>query len=171
MSSEAEAISHQRSTSLVLSQVWVANLCPRCHSHSCQVSDEGEAQDACVRFGFPLMLKSRRNAYDGRGNAVVRSQEGLAAAVEGTVRSPQHGTMAWLPYHCTAMWLPCHSTMYGHHSTALRCGYHDGTVVWLLQQHGLVITALQCSKFVKLWIMLALLAEIRARCNRIAQKF
>ena len=103
MSSEAEAISHQRSTSLVLSQVWVANLCPRCHSHSCQVSDEGEAQDACVRFGFPLMLKSRRNAYDGRGNAVVRSQEGLAAAVEGTVRLPQHGTMAWLPYHSRTM--------------------------------------------------------------------
>ena len=31
---------------------------------------------AAAEYGYPVMLKSRRMAYDGRGNAVVRSAEG-----------------------------------------------------------------------------------------------
>ncbi|XP_058770565.1 phosphoribosylaminoimidazole carboxylase, chloroplastic isoform X2 [Vicia villosa] len=33
-------------------------------------------------FGYPLMIKSRRLAYDGRGNAVAKSEEELASAVD-----------------------------------------------------------------------------------------
>jgi 5-(carboxyamino)imidazole ribonucleotide synthase len=29
--------------------------------------------DAITEFGFPIMLKARRNAYDGKGNATIRS--------------------------------------------------------------------------------------------------
>lgn len=42
------------------------------------------AAEAVVQeFGLPLMLKSRKDAYDGKGNAVVRTPEGLQAAVDG----------------------------------------------------------------------------------------
>jgi hypothetical protein len=37
---------------------------------------------AAAAFGFPLVLKSRRLAYDGRGNATARSAAELPAALE-----------------------------------------------------------------------------------------
>lgn len=33
-----------------------------------------------LEWGYPMMLKSKRNAYDGKGNAVVKTQEGAADA-------------------------------------------------------------------------------------------
>ncbi|CAI8612651.1 unnamed protein product [Vicia faba] len=33
-------------------------------------------------FGYPLLIKSRRLAYDGRGNAVAKSEEELASAAD-----------------------------------------------------------------------------------------
>jgi phosphoribosylaminoimidazole carboxylase len=49
-------------------------------------------------FGYPLMLKSRRLAYDGRGNAVVQSAEGVAAA--WAQLAPKGGLYAekWVPF-------------------------------------------------------------------------
>lgn len=42
--------------------------------------------DAAIRagrtFGYPLMIKSRKMAYDGRGNAVAHSVDKLAEAVQ-----------------------------------------------------------------------------------------
>jgi phosphoribosylaminoimidazole carboxylase len=43
--------------------------------------DEAALAAAAERFGFPLLLKSRLLAYDGRGNAVVQGYDGLPAAV------------------------------------------------------------------------------------------
>ncbi len=37
------------------------------------VNDVNEVADAATDFGLPLLLKARRNAYDGKGNATVRS--------------------------------------------------------------------------------------------------
>ncbi|XP_070057863.1 phosphoribosylaminoimidazole carboxylase, chloroplastic-like [Nicotiana tomentosiformis] len=34
-------------------------------------------------FGCPLMIKNRRLAYDGRGNAVANSEEELSSAIYG----------------------------------------------------------------------------------------
>lgn len=34
-------------------------------------------------FGYPLMIKSKRLAYDGRGNAVAKSEDELSTAVSG----------------------------------------------------------------------------------------
>lgn len=39
------------------------------------------AASAASAFGYPYMLKSRTLAYDGRGNAVINSEEGLENAV------------------------------------------------------------------------------------------
>lgn len=39
------------------------------------------AVEAGRKFGYPLMLKSRRLAYDGRGNAVAKSEEQLGEAI------------------------------------------------------------------------------------------
>ena len=41
------------------------------------------AERAGELFGYPLMIKSKRLAYDGRGNAVANSQDGLSSAVTG----------------------------------------------------------------------------------------
>ncbi len=47
----------------------------------CALRSEKDAEEAARRFGFPLVLKSRRLAYDGRGNATARSAAELPAAL------------------------------------------------------------------------------------------
>ncbi|KAL7585152.1 hypothetical protein Lser_V15G46270 [Lactuca serriola] len=46
-----------------------------------QIEDEESAKRAGEQFGYPLMVKSRRLAYDGRGNAVAKSEEVLTSAI------------------------------------------------------------------------------------------
>ncbi|XP_011002936.1 PREDICTED: phosphoribosylaminoimidazole carboxylase, chloroplastic-like isoform X1 [Populus euphratica] len=46
-----------------------------------QIDDLEGAKRAGDLFGYPLMLKSKRLAYDGRGNAVAKSDEELSSAV------------------------------------------------------------------------------------------
>lgn len=47
-----------------------------------QIDDLQGAKKAGELFGYPLMIKSRRLAYDGRGNAVAKSEEELTSAVD-----------------------------------------------------------------------------------------
>ncbi|KAL5068611.1 hypothetical protein RYX36_019498 [Vicia faba] len=47
-----------------------------------QIDDLEGAKKTGELFGYPLMIKSRRLAYDGRGNAVAKSEEELASAVD-----------------------------------------------------------------------------------------
>ncbi|XP_028552613.1 phosphoribosylaminoimidazole carboxylase, chloroplastic isoform X2 [Dendrobium catenatum] len=39
------------------------------------------AEEAANLFGFPMMVKSRRQAYDGRGNAIAHCKEELPSAI------------------------------------------------------------------------------------------
>ena len=39
-------------------------------------------QDAALEYGYPVVLKSRFGAYDGRGNALIRSESDIPAAFE-----------------------------------------------------------------------------------------
>jgi len=39
-----------------------------------------EVAEAAARFGYPMVLKARRNGYDGKGNATIESEEGIAHA-------------------------------------------------------------------------------------------
>lgn len=48
-----------------------------------QIDDLDSAERAGQEFGYPLMIKSRRMAYDGRGNAVAKSEEALTSAING----------------------------------------------------------------------------------------
>ncbi|GAB4822141.1 hypothetical protein N2152v2_009187 [Parachlorella kessleri] len=59
------------------------------------------AESAGRAFGYPFMLKSKTLAYDGRGNAVVRSAEALPAAVE-SLGGYEKGLYAekWVPFVC-----------------------------------------------------------------------
>lgn len=41
-------------------------------------------------FGYPLMIKSKRLAYDGRGNAVAKSKDEITLAVNGKVSAKAH---------------------------------------------------------------------------------
>ncbi|XP_027164076.1 phosphoribosylaminoimidazole carboxylase, chloroplastic-like isoform X1 [Coffea eugenioides] len=47
-----------------------------------QIDDLNSAKQAGVLFNYPLMIKSKRLAYDGRGNAVANSEEELSSAVD-----------------------------------------------------------------------------------------
>ncbi|KAL9302004.1 putative phosphoribosylaminoimidazole carboxylase [Arabidopsis thaliana] len=46
-----------------------------------EISDIEGARKAGELFGYPLMIKSKRLAYDGRGNAVANNQDELSSAV------------------------------------------------------------------------------------------
>nr|XP_004299242.2 PREDICTED: phosphoribosylaminoimidazole carboxylase, chloroplastic isoform X2 [Fragaria vesca subsp. vesca] len=46
-----------------------------------EIDDLEGAKRAGDRFDYPLMIKSKRLAYDGRGNAVAKSEEDLTSAV------------------------------------------------------------------------------------------
>ncbi|TXG65997.1 hypothetical protein EZV62_007272 [Acer yangbiense] len=46
-----------------------------------QIDDFEGARRAGDLFGYPLMIKSKRLAYDGRGNVVAKSEEELSSAV------------------------------------------------------------------------------------------
>jgi hypothetical protein len=49
----------------------------------------GRVVHRCGRFGYPLMLKARKLSYDGKGNAVVRSDAEMQVSL--SVRSSTHG--------------------------------------------------------------------------------
>ncbi|KAH6834442.1 phosphoribosylaminoimidazole carboxylase [Perilla frutescens var. hirtella] len=46
-----------------------------------QIDDLEGAKRAADLFGYPLMIKSRRLAYDGRGNAVAKNEDEISSAV------------------------------------------------------------------------------------------
>jgi phosphoribosylaminoimidazole carboxylase len=46
------------------------------------VESRADIEAAAAEWGYPLMLKARRLAYDGRGNAAVRSWEEIDAGVD-----------------------------------------------------------------------------------------
>ncbi|GMY20673.1 phosphoribosylaminoimidazole carboxylase, chloroplastic-like isoform X1, partial [Fagus crenata] len=52
-----------------------------CFFLSLQLDDLEGAKRSGDLFGYPLMIKSKRLAYDGRGNAVAHSEEELSSAV------------------------------------------------------------------------------------------
>lgn len=55
-----------------------------------QLDDLEGAKKVGKRFGYPLMIKSRRLAYDGRGNAVAKREEELTSAVDGNLVFNKH---------------------------------------------------------------------------------
>eukprot|EP00245_Coleochaete_scutata_P007757 TRINITY_DN2349_c0_g1_i1.p1 TRINITY_DN2349_c0_g1~~TRINITY_DN2349_c0_g1_i1.p1 ORF type:complete len:593 (+),score=134.18 TRINITY_DN2349_c0_g1_i1:89-1867(+) len=64
-----------------------------------QLGDMEGVKAAGRAFGYPMMIKSRRNAYDGRGNAVARSDTELKEAV-AALGGFEKGLYAekWVPY-------------------------------------------------------------------------
>lgn len=64
-----------------------------------QINSAEAAEEAGVLFGYPLMLKSRKLAYDGRGNAVAHCKEELSKAVS-SLGGFERGLYAekWAPF-------------------------------------------------------------------------
>jgi phosphoribosylaminoimidazole carboxylase len=67
------------------------------------VANQAELSSVGEEYGYPFMLKARYGAYDGKGNAVVESAEGIAAAYEslgGNTGSTGDGCYAekWCPF-------------------------------------------------------------------------
>jgi phosphoribosylaminoimidazole carboxylase len=64
-----------------------------------KIDSEEDAEEAGKVFGYPLMLKSRRDAYDGRGNAVAQSSEALPLAIS-SLGGIERGLYAekWAPF-------------------------------------------------------------------------
>ncbi|WP_414660057.1 5-(carboxyamino)imidazole ribonucleotide synthase [Horticoccus sp. 23ND18S-11] len=48
----------------------------------CAVDSPAQIAAAGEKFGWPLVLKTRRNGYDGKGNATIHSPAGISAAWE-----------------------------------------------------------------------------------------
>ncbi len=48
---------------------------------SLPVSSEQDIAEAIEKLGLPLMIKSRKDSYDGRGNFVIRSKEDISKAI------------------------------------------------------------------------------------------
>jgi 5-(carboxyamino)imidazole ribonucleotide synthase len=44
------------------------------------IADLAELESAVAELGLPLVLKARRNGYDGKGNATIRTREDMASA-------------------------------------------------------------------------------------------
>ncbi len=65
----------------------------------CDIPDESALLYAASEYGYPFMLKSKRLAYDGRGNYVVHSKEAHTIAVE-KLGGYAHGLYAekWQPF-------------------------------------------------------------------------
>jgi phosphoribosylaminoimidazole carboxylase len=51
-------------------------------------------------FGFPIMLKTKLNAYDGRGNAVIRTEKDIDAALQALSPSTPQPLYVekWVPF-------------------------------------------------------------------------
>ncbi len=49
---------------------------------SVEVNNEEEIKKAAESFGYPFLLKARKDAYDGRGNALIKSEEEIGAGIE-----------------------------------------------------------------------------------------
>lgn len=47
-----------------------------------EVSTKADIIQAAKQFGYPILLKARFDAYDGRGNAVIKSVSDIEAALE-----------------------------------------------------------------------------------------
>jgi 5-(carboxyamino)imidazole ribonucleotide synthase len=46
------------------------------------ISSPADIEQAVEKWGYPLVLKARKDAYDGRGNARINQREDIAAALE-----------------------------------------------------------------------------------------
>lgn len=49
---------------------------------SCAVENETDIVQAAKKYGFPLLLKARFDAYDGRGNALIRKTADIPGAMK-----------------------------------------------------------------------------------------
>ncbi|KAL9550711.1 hypothetical protein MBANPS3_004603 [Mucor bainieri] len=72
-------------------------------SHGIPVADYREIKDAdavkqvAKEFGYPLMLKSKTMAYDGKGNYVVKSEADVEKAVAALSKTPLYAEK-WAPF-------------------------------------------------------------------------
>ncbi|KAK9080888.1 hypothetical protein SSX86_000030 [Deinandra increscens subsp. villosa] len=64
-----------------------------------QINDHENANSAGQEFGYPLMIKSRRLVYDGRGNAVAKTEKELTSAINA-LGGFAHGLYVeqWAPF-------------------------------------------------------------------------
>lgn len=47
-----------------------------------KIDEKKDILNAAKKFGFPLMLKARKDAYDGRGNALIKNEKDIDNALE-----------------------------------------------------------------------------------------
>ncbi|KAI8647046.1 phosphoribosylaminoimidazole carboxylase [Parasitella parasitica] len=72
-------------------------------SHNIPVAEYRETKDAeavkqaALDFGYPLMLKSKTMAYDGKGNYVVKTEADVEKAVSALSKTPLYAEK-WAPF-------------------------------------------------------------------------
>ncbi|KAI9259055.1 phosphoribosylaminoimidazole carboxylase [Sporodiniella umbellata] len=63
----------------------------------CETLDVAAVKEAGQRWGYPLMLKSKTMAYDGKGNYVVNSEADCEPAVQALAKTPLYAEK-WAPF-------------------------------------------------------------------------
>jgi 5-(carboxyamino)imidazole ribonucleotide synthase len=65
----------------------------------CAVNSPAQVVDTAKEFGWPLLLKTRRNGYDGKGNFTLKSESDVAAGWQ-TLGGGKNELMveAWFPF-------------------------------------------------------------------------
>lgn len=82
----------------------------------CQTASVAEIRQAAATLGLPLMLKSRRGAYDGRGNAVLEddSEEAIQRALQklgcSTTSAFDLYAEGWVDFDCEVAVMVVRST-------------------------------------------------------------
>ena len=64
----------------------------------CDCPDADAVKKAADIFGFPLMLKSRKGGYDGRGNAVLKDLHGIDEALNSLAGDVY--AEGWIDFEC-----------------------------------------------------------------------
>jgi len=74
----------------------------------CDCPDEDAVRDAAAKFGLPLMLKSRKGGYDGRGNAVLKDLSGIDEALKSLAGDIY--AEGWIDFDCEVAVMVVRST-------------------------------------------------------------
>ncbi|TSB45635.1 5-(carboxyamino)imidazole ribonucleotide synthase [Alkalicoccobacillus porphyridii] len=65
-----------------------------------EVSSLEDVQPALEKIGLPAVLKTCRGGYDGKGQAVVRSEQELEAAARDLLPAGELVLEGWIPFQC-----------------------------------------------------------------------
>ncbi|WP_100406191.1 5-(carboxyamino)imidazole ribonucleotide synthase [Bacillus solitudinis] len=75
------------------------------------IFDEKDIEKSMLSIGFPAVLKTCRGGYDGKGQAVVKNEHELRAAVSHLLKQGELVLEGWVPFQCEISVIVTRSTL------------------------------------------------------------